>query len=110
VSVVAACLPALGPLVRNGRDPASLVNSIRSIFSVHSDGSRGSGANNSSSNNIRLTEREPQAKGYSATSHSTEDDIGAPYPPFGSAAGVSASEARTQRDGGIRVEHSFSME
>ncbi|KAL9620551.1 MAG: hypothetical protein Q9160_004912 [Pyrenula sp. 1 TL-2023] len=41
-SVVAACLPTLGPLVRSGRDPGSLVNSIRSIFSVHSSISLGS--------------------------------------------------------------------
>ena len=32
-SVVAACLPTLGPFFQNGHSPASLVENIRSIFS-----------------------------------------------------------------------------
>lgn len=35
-SVVAACLPTIGPLVKGGRSPESLVHSIRSLFSMRS--------------------------------------------------------------------------
>lgn len=35
-SIVAACLPTLAPLIRGGRDPRSIVYSIRSFLSVRS--------------------------------------------------------------------------
>lgn len=64
--MVAACLPTLGPLVRGGRDPRSLVNSIRSIFSVHSDSSR--------SNGYRLTSQPPGRKFAATASRDTDEE------------------------------------
>ena len=32
MSIVAACLPTLAPLFRDGRDPASVIRTVRSIF------------------------------------------------------------------------------
>ncbi|CAI6331426.1 unnamed protein product [Periconia digitata] len=36
ISVVAACLPCYGPLVKGGRSQMSLINSVRSMFSLRS--------------------------------------------------------------------------
>ncbi|KAH5254333.1 hypothetical protein HBI25_136520 [Parastagonospora nodorum] len=38
-SVIAACLPCYGPLLRNGRSQMSLVHSVRSLFSLRSQAS-----------------------------------------------------------------------
>lgn len=35
-SIIAGCLPCYGPLFAGGRSPASLVRSVRSMFSLHS--------------------------------------------------------------------------
>ena len=40
MSIIAACLPTLAPLFRGGRDPASIVRSVRSILSLRSMSSR----------------------------------------------------------------------
>ena len=36
MSIVAACLPTLTPLFHGGRDPASIIRSVRSILSLRS--------------------------------------------------------------------------
>jgi len=38
-SIIAACLPTLGPLLQTWRAPESIVNSVRSVLSIHSAGS-----------------------------------------------------------------------
>ena len=40
MSIVAACLPTLAPLFQGGRDPASIIRSVRSIFSLRSASSK----------------------------------------------------------------------
>ncbi|KAK6954429.1 hypothetical protein Daesc_004396 [Daldinia eschscholtzii] len=41
-SIVAACLPCYGPLIKSWRTPESIVRSVRSLVSISSGGSRGS--------------------------------------------------------------------
>lgn len=38
-SIIAACLPCYGPLFVGGRAPESLIRSVRSVFSLRSQGS-----------------------------------------------------------------------
>ena len=38
-SIVAACLPTLGPILNGWRLPESVVQSVRSVLSIHSGGS-----------------------------------------------------------------------
>jgi hypothetical protein len=40
-STICICLPCMGPLFRGGRSPSSLVNSVRSVFSIKSTDSLG---------------------------------------------------------------------
>jgi hypothetical protein len=47
-SVIAACLPCYGPLVRGGRSQLSLIHSVRSLFSLRSRTSQGSTGNRGS--------------------------------------------------------------
>ena len=51
MSIIAACLPTLAPLFRGGRDPASIVRSVRSIFSLRSISSRQEKDRSDASNN-----------------------------------------------------------
>lgn len=41
-SIIAACLPTYGPLLRGGRAPESIIRSVRSILSIGSHSSKGS--------------------------------------------------------------------
>ncbi len=49
MSIVAACLPTLAPLFRGGRDPASIIQSVLFVFSLHSVSSKTSGNGDNSS-------------------------------------------------------------
>ncbi len=51
MSIVAACLPTLAPLFRGGRDPAFIIQSVLSVFSLRSVSSKTSGNGSDSSKN-----------------------------------------------------------
>jgi hypothetical protein len=61
-SVIAACLPCYGPLVRGGRSQLSLIHSVRSLFSLRSRASRGSTSNRGSEDARSPTESQIELK------------------------------------------------